>query len=164
LSFIENKPDSLVKIGNINSGAGLLTRLSDNSWGLIGFNLGANLPADANNSTNALTSFGFNVVANDTTIVGGNILQKAVVNAFEQAFTSDVTAQSAVAAALAGNTTAMASLVSAFPVASDTVKGISSLAVAANYPSTSDIETTTPAYVQAALVAERAALKDVFGN
>lgn len=34
------------------------------------------------------------------------------------------------------------------PDATDTVKGISSLAVAANYPSTSDTESVTPAYVE----------------
>jgi hypothetical protein len=32
ISFIENKPDSLVKIGGITSGTGALTRLANNSW------------------------------------------------------------------------------------------------------------------------------------
>jgi hypothetical protein len=38
-------------------------------------------------------------------------------------------------------------------VASDTVQGVVSLAVAANYPSTSNVEATTPAYVNSALAA-----------
>lgn len=41
--------------------------------------------------------------------------------------------------------------VASIPVATDTVAGISSLAVAANYPSASDTESATPAYVAAAM-------------
>ena len=39
------------------------------------------------------------------------------------------------------------------PVASDTIAGVVSLAVAGNYPSTSNTEATTPAYVTAAIAA-----------
>lgn len=47
--------------------------------------------------------------------------------------------------------------IAAIPAATDTVQGKVSLAVAANYPSTSDTEATTPAYVAASLLS-------VFGN
>jgi hypothetical protein len=58
--------------------------------------------------------------------------------------------------------------ISSIPTANDTVKGLSSLAVAANFPSTGDLEATTPAYVTAAInTAIETALNnlpDVFGN
>jgi hypothetical protein len=147
------------------SGAGFYVDVaSDTVAGVSALNLGTALPSDANNSTDALTSFGFNAIANDTTVTGGNPLQKAVVNAVEQAFSGDIGAQAAVAAALAGNSTAMSSLVAAVPAATDTVQGKVSLAVAANFPSTSDEEAATPAYIQAAVSAALAAQPDVFGN
>ena len=58
--------------------------------------------------------------------------------------------------------------ISGIPTANDTVKGLSSLAIADNFPSTSDEEVTTPAYVTAAIntAIENALnnLPDVFGN
>lgn len=62
-----------------------------------------------------------------------------------------------VAAGIAGNTAATASIVGALPAATDTVAGKVSLAVAANLPSTSDTEAATPAYVAAALTANNTA-------
>lgn len=51
------------------------------------------------------------------------------------------------------------------PPAGDTTLGISSLAVAANYPSASDIEVTTPAYVTNAIANQTLVpLPDAFGN
>jgi hypothetical protein len=49
--------------------------------------------------------------------------------------------------------------IAAFPVATDTVQGKVSLAVAANFPSVSNVEAVTPAYLNAALVDASATTK-----
>jgi hypothetical protein len=55
-------------------------------------------------------------------------------------------------------------VIATIPNATDTVKGIVSLATASNQPSTSDVEAATPAYVTAAIAAALATLTDPFGN
>jgi hypothetical protein len=78
---------------------------SDLVKGISALNQGS-ASGDPTNAVDALTAFGFNVIANDSTTAGGNALQKAIVNAMEQAIAGDPGAIAAIASALAGKVTA----------------------------------------------------------
>lgn len=80
-----------------------LPAATDTIQGKVALNLGASLPGDATNTTDALTAFGFNALASSTATAGGNALQKAIVDAVQQAIGGDTGAQQALADAIADN-------------------------------------------------------------
>lgn len=83
--------------------AAALPAATDTIQGKVALNLGASLPGDATNTTDALTAFGFNALASSTATAGGNALQKAIVDAVQQAIGGDTGAQQALADAIADN-------------------------------------------------------------
>jgi hypothetical protein len=110
---------------------------TDTTKGRVALNQGTDMPADATNSTDALTAFGLRSMLNDDITVNGNPIQRAVVNAVEQSIGNDAGAAAAILAAL--------------PNATDTLAGKVSLAVGQNFPSVSDTEAVTPAYTTLAI-------------
>jgi hypothetical protein len=91
--------------------------------GKIAINNGATA-GDATNATDALTAEGFNALANATGEGTPNAVQQAVTNAVQIGIAEDEGATQAIAAALASNATATASLVGAIPLASLTQAGL----------------------------------------
>jgi hypothetical protein len=165
-------PKYLTKVMDDALDAAALEAATDTVQGKVALNLGTALPGDFANSVDALTSTGVSTMLNDTSVAGGNPLQKAVVNAMEAAIAADTGAQTAlansikeeVAAAITGDPAVMATLADGFRSATDTAKGVVTLAVAANHPSTSDVEATTPAYVNTAITASAIATKVTQGT
>lgn len=75
---------------------------TDTAQGKVALNKGT-ATTDPTNATDALTAFGFNALASSTATAGGNALQKAIVDAVQQAIGGDTGAQQALADAIADN-------------------------------------------------------------
>ena len=96
--------------------AAAVSAATDTVQGKVALNLG-NTTGDDTNAADALTASGFNALANATTPVGGNEVQKSITNALEAAIGNDAGAINAIVNAIVANPTALATLAAALAAA-----------------------------------------------